>query len=441
MKKIALLLGSLALAATSFAGGKEIVPVEVEVIEIVREVPVYRNITNGGYLEMFYKWWGNSNEHTRDGWYWGEDANGNPYQKVKTRQKNGNRGRLQIQGSVNLTENQNIYFRVRDNNAVSTNGVKTYYESPTTNDLLSRDNYRSGGGTQVRVRYSFAHDFANLNATSRLHYDNSGEYTGAAIGKHNLEYQFRMQFAEYMLDNDFVRTTNFVLAPKVGYSWDNSGVKSDYYNGIRRDALGNPIIDPWTGEAERLEGSGPASTPYFGLALETNHALPLNFSLEANFHLTSVHSNNRYYGERKSNLQAYAEVYLRNTTPIIQGDRATLSFVFEGGLDPYRYSQRKIYQRDLSDYYGVGSNGYANLDGKPKSTTSTISGEDDPVSNDKISYSAFALPALRLDYQATNNVNLFAVAGAEYRNIHESKSEAQGWVWQPTAWAGFRVNF
>ena len=415
MKKIALLLGSLALAATSFAGGKEIVPVEVEVIEIVREVPVYRNITNGGYLEMYYRWWGNSNDHTRNDWNWGSNG-----KKIETKQKNGNRGRLHIQGSVNLTENQSVYFRVRDNNPISSNGVETYY------DPIKVNNYRSGTSTQVRLRYNFGHDFAGLNATSRLHYQNDGEYTGAAVGKHNLEYQFRMQFAEYMLDNDFIKTTSFVLAPKVGYSWDNSGVKTSYYDG--QDTLGG-----WT---VKYVDRAPASTPYFGIDLETFHTLPLNFSLAANFYLNSVHSNHRYYGENKSNFQTTAEVYLYNTTPIIQGDRATLSFYFEGGLDPYRYSQRKVFRNNLDDYHDDAAE---NISGSSRSTTSSTNSWGDK--NDKISYSAYALPALRLDYQATDNINLFAVAGAEYRNIHEAKSEAQGWVWQPTAWAGFRVNF
>lgn len=390
MKKLALLLGSLAIAATSYAGGKEYVPpVEnVQVREIYVDRPVYRNIMNGGYLEIYYKWWGQSTEHERDDWEWASND-----KKVKTRQKNGNRGRLHIQGLVNLTERQSIYFRVRDNQAISDNGLKTFITAAGEKD------YHSSESTQVRLRYNFKHDFANLNATSRLHYQNDGEYTGAAIGKNNLEYQFRMQFAEYGFDNSFIKTTNLVIAPKVGYSWDNSSKTRSAYDGV-----------------------GHASTPYFGLDFYIDHKLPWNFSLEFALYLNSVHSNYKFYGEKKSNFQATAELYLKNKTPLWTGDKAKLSFVFEGGFDPYRYSQRKIYNHELDDYF----------DGS-KSTTSQT--------EDKTSYSLYALPALQIDYQATENVNLFVAAGAEMRNIHETGCEAQGFVWQPTAWAGFKVNF
>ena len=372
MKKLALLLGSLAIAATSFAGGKEIIPPDENVIikEVFVERPVYRNIMNGGYLEMYYRWWGESTEHSKDG--------------HKDKLGNGNRGRLHIQGLVNLTERQSIYFRVRDNQAISDNGIKDGFGGYR----------RSSENTQVRLRYSFKHDFANLNATSRLHYQNDGEYTGAAVGRNNLEYQFRMQFAEYGFDNDFIKTTNLTLAPKVGYSWDNSSRMTAAY-----------------------DGGGHASTPYFGIDLYTYHKLPLNFGLEVNLYANSVHSNYKFYAEKKSNFQATAEVYLYNTTPIIKGDRATLSFYFEGGFDPYKYSQRKIFDHNF---------GGRNLVSK---------------ADEKTSYSLYALPALRVDYQATENVNLFLVAGAEMRNIHETGCEAQGFEWQPTAWAGFKVNF
>lgn len=379
MKKLALLLGSLAIAATSFAGGKEIIPAEKDVIvkEVYVERPVYRNIMNGGYLEMYYKWWGESTKHSHGGGY-GDKLS------------NGNRGRLHIQGLVNLTERQSIFFRVRDNQAMSDNGMYILGASGDKSYLRSKES------TQVRLRYSYKHDFANLNATSRVHYQNDGEYTGAAVGRNNLEYQFRMQFAEYGFDNDFIKTTNLIIAPKIGYSWDNSS--REHYSFYEKNGV--TYVD-----------GGHASTPYFGMDFYIDHKLPLNFSLEFALYLNSVHSNYKFYDGKKSNFQATAELYLKNTTPIIKGDKATLSFYFEGGYDPYKYSQRKIFSEDF---------GYK---------------------NEKTNYSLYALPALRVDYQATENINLFLVAGAEMRNIHEVGCEAQGFEWQPTAWAGFKVNF
>lgn len=245
MKKLALLLGSLAIAATSFAGGKEIIPAEDNVIikEVFVERPVYRNIMNGGYVEMYYRWWGESSEYSKNG--------------SKYYASNGNRGRLHIQGLVNLTERQSIYFRVRDNQAIS--------------DIGDRAKTHSSEKTQVRLRYNYKHDFAGLNATSRLHYQNDGEYFGdgpVAKGDENFEYQFRMQFAEYGFDNDFIKTTNLTVAPKVGYSWDHSK------SGVGRQH---------------------ASSPYYGLNFEFANKLPWNFSIELNAYITNVHSNYKYY--------------------------------------------------------------------------------------------------------------------------------------------------
>lgn len=49
---------------------------------------------------------------------------------------------------------------------------------------------------------------------------------------------------------------------------------------------------------------------------------------------------------------------------------------------------------------------------------------------------------LRVDYQATPNVKVYAAAGAEYRNwAFTTESEASKWRWQPTAVAGFRTSF
>ena len=57
-------------------------------------------------------------------------------------------------------------------------------------------------------------------------------------------------------------------------------------------------------------------------------------------------------------------------------------------------------------------------------------------------YSLYAYPAVRLSYQATDFINVYALAGAEYRNyVETSAHSAQNWRWQPTAWAGFKTTF
>jgi len=285
MKKLALLLGSLAIAATSFAGGKEVVPVEVVVKEVIREVPVYRNNWNGGYLEMYYKWWGKSTTHEHDRYYYTNDGIDvettydkdlktiSGLKRIKDRRSNGNRGRLHIAGLVNLTERQSVYFRVRNNQTISNNGIAVYGANTDNagNPFLENVGYKnSSESTQIRIRYSYKHDFASLNAISRVHFQTedgaNGDPAGAAIGRNNLEYQFRMNFADYMFDNDFIKTTKFVVAPKVGYSWDNSST-GHYYTYAKYNAATLAYYS-------REIGGGHASTPYFGLDFEIDHKLP-----------------------------------------------------------------------------------------------------------------------------------------------------------------------
>ena len=385
MKKLALLLGALTITATAFAGGKEIVPQgkEVEPVrEIVKEVVVYRDrpVTRSaypnGYVEMFYKWWGESTKDEHDG-------------KAYDRRSNSNRGRLQLVTSINMTEKDNFYIRVRDNQAIGS------YDTSTNKEALS------GEGAQVRLRYSHNHDFLDGVATSRLHYQHetsgsNAEYTELATGNNNLEYQIRFNFARYGFDNDFVKTTNLTLAPKVGYSWDG-----------------------------RSNNDGDRSAYYGGIDLYTMHTLPWNFSFEFNLYTTYAKANMDVYKNANKALkdtafQAQMEAYLYNETKLVDlGDSAKLSFYFEGGFDPYRYSNKRLYDQA------------AILGG---SKTSSKKG-------DKTDYTLYALPALKLDYQINDNINTFLAAGATYQNVHTAGSEAQGFEWQPTAWAGFRKSF
>jgi hypothetical protein len=345
MKKLAILLGTLAIAASAFAGGKEVVPdpASPTVIKEVEKV-VYRDRgANGGYVEFLYRWFGTAAEDKYD------------------ERRQVSFGRLQIQGNVNLTDRDSMYFRVRSHHQVGDSDKKGYSDN-----------------TQIRLRASHKHDL--LNASSRLHYQNPNEPNGFAVGEHNLEYQFRIPLAEYFFDNDFVKTTAFTLAPKFGFSWDHSG-------GANR------------------------STYYAGVDLETMHKLPLNFSLEINLRAAQYQGNGYFYDGKKSDFAVAAEVYLYNTTKLLDlGDTSTLSFYFEGGYDTYQWSQRKLYP----DSWGKLENA---------------------------KYSLYALPALRLDIKPSETLGIFVVAGAEWRNNYSVECEASDWTIAPTAWAGFKVTF
>ena len=67
--------------------------------------------------------------------------------------------------------------------------------------------------TQVRLRYFYDHGNlgdSKVNYTSRIHYEDQD-------GSQKLEYSARFNFAEYMFNNDFVKTTDFTIAPLYKY--------------------------------------------------------------------------------------------------------------------------------------------------------------------------------------------------------------------------------
>jgi hypothetical protein len=133
--------------------------------------------------------------------------------KIKTRQGNGNRGRLRIIGNLKLTDRDKLYYRITNNHAIGSIGKES--ASISGIGTVAESYPRSGDSTEVRVRFSHKHDW--LNGTSRLHYQNrGGDYTGFSGAEHNLEYQFQIPLAEYFFDNDFIKTTTFTVAPKLG---------------------------------------------------------------------------------------------------------------------------------------------------------------------------------------------------------------------------------
>jgi hypothetical protein len=299
MKKLAILLGTLAIAASAFAGGKEVVPAPgtTTVIKEVERV-VYRDRTDIGSVTFRYQVLGPAGENKRHGAKYYRE---NHYA--------GDFGRLRIDGSLALTERVKFGFQIRTDHEL---GI-----SDKDADIKNASRYRAW--------FDYKHDF--LNATSRLWYQRSGangEYTGEIPGFHNLDYKFLIPVAEYFFDNDFVKTTTFSVGPEIGYSWDYSNDKSG------------------------TSTYGSKASYYGGLALYTTHKFPLNFTLDVNVFALSARTNTKYFDDKKNDFLVYAEVYLKNKTKLADlGDSATLSFVFEGGYDGYQYSQKKIWKDNL----------------------------------------------------------------------------------------------
>ena len=379
MRKLALLLGSLVVVAS--ASAKEVVPAPVVVEEapvqiVEKEVIVYRDKEEGfrpnGYVDLQYRWYGDTEGQNQDNGKVKDEKDPTAWNSAN------NYSRIQLQGKINMTENQALEYRVR-----------------TYDELDKEDERNTKSGTQTRLRYFYDHGNlgdSKVNLTSRLHYANNGHDDNSQ----ELEYQARFNFAEYMFNSDFVKTTDFTVAPKYAYSWgdDNS---SDYDNQIGAD-------------------------------LYTMHELPWGFSFEFNVYATQhFYGQDQYFDaaskKEDKNFTVDVEAYIYNTTNLYTNGNVSVDFNFEGGYDQYNWSQEKKF-------------GTKHIDKKIEGYTG------DGVGRNNAKYSVYALPTIQLNYQATPNVKLYAAAGAEYRDwTVNSESSASNWRWQPTVFAGFKTTF
>ena len=387
MRKLALLLGSLVVVAS--ASAKEVVPAPVVVEEapvqiVEKEVIVYRDKEEGfrpnGYVDLQYRWYGDTEGQNFDN---GKDTEGKVGDAWNTA---NNYSRLQLQGKINMTENQALEYRVRNYNNLSGDDAKH-----TSND------------TETRLRYFYNHGNlgdSKVNLTSRLEYKDVID----PANQQHVEYQARFNFAEYMFNSDFVKTTDFTVAPKYRYVW-GSGNNDNYDNQIGAD-------------------------------LYTMHELPWGFSFEFNVYATQhFYGQDQFFdaGEKMDdkNFTVDVEAYIYNTTNLYTNGNVSVDFNFEGGYDAYSWSQEKKFGAPRGDENSKYYEEYvkANPEGKG-------------VGTENAKYSVYALPTIQLNYQATPNVLLYAAAGAEYRNwAVTSENSASNWRWQPTVFAGFKTTF
>ena len=401
MRKLALLLGSLVVVAS--ASAKEVVPAPVVVEEapvqiVEKEVIVYRDKEEGfrpnGYVDLQYKYYGKTENHDA----WGAT--------------NGGTTRTQLEGKIQMTEKQALDFRVRDFNSVE-KGSDVNGEAILTGP---EDDRRSATDTtQVRLRYYYDHGTlgdSKVNFTSRVQYQNTDNQDA---DNQNVEYMARFNFADYMFNNDFVKTTDFTVAPRYAYVWNDNS--SNYDNQL-------------------------------GVDLYTYHELPWGLSAELN-----VYTTQHFYGQdqffdgtdkmKDKNFTVDVEAYLYHTLPLYQNDKLSITFNNEGGYDAYNWSQEKKFGAPHRG--GKYDKEYGALNDKvvvneAENGIETKAGKG--VGTENAQYSVYLLSTIGVNYQATPNVTLYAAAGAEYRNwAITSENSASNWRWQPTAWAGFKTTF
>ena len=355
MRKLALLLGSLVVVAS--ASAKEVVPAPVVVEEapvqiVEKEVIVYRDKEEGfrpnGYVDLQYRYYGDTEGQSKVG---KNDWN-----------KNNDYGRLQLEGTINTTENQSFYYRVR------------------TYDALTSDQTITNKKDELKLQYNFDHGNlgdSKVNFVSRLQY--------VKDGSHALRYEARFDFAEYMFDNDFVKTTEMVVAPYYEYTWNRT-----------------------------VEGDGDNYDNELGFYANFVNELPYGFAFQVELDTLGFHN----YGDAKmhgvkdgnkdsdSNTTADVNIILAYGANLYSNEKMSVDFSAESGYDSYSWSDK------------------------------VATGEDHET------YSLKTDPKVTLTYHATPSLDLYATAGAEYRNWKRTNERsASNWRWQPFGIVGFRTTF
>ena len=355
MRKLALLLGSLVVVAS--ASAKEVVPAPVVVEEapvqiVEKEVIVYRDKEEGfrpnGYVDLQYRYYGDTEGQSKVG---KNDWN-----------KNNDYGRLQLEGTINTTENQSFYYRVR------------------TYDALTSDQTITNKKDELKLQYNFDHGNlgdSKVNFVSRLQY--------VKDGSHALRYEARFDFAEYMFNNDFVKTTEMVVAPYYEYTWNRT-----------------------------VEGDGDNYDNELGFYANFVNELPYGFAFQVELDTLGFHN----YGDAKmhgvkdgnkdsdSNTTADVNIILAYGANLYSNEKMSVDFSAESGYDSYSWSDKVATGKDHETY---------SLKTDPKVT---------------------------LTYHATPSLDLYATAGAEYRNWKRTNERsASNWRWQPFGIVGFRTTF
>ena len=375
MRKLALLLGSLVVVAS--ASAKEVVPAPVVVEEapvqiVEKEVIVYRDKEEGfrpsGNVGLEVRYFDRTEGQKNDEW---SGADGDKY------------SRTQLSGAVQMTENQKFEFRVRDYNNLDAHQAS------------------SDMGTETRLRYSYNH--GNLG-DSKVNFTSWVEYKKKKSGVQHVDYQARFDFAEYLFNNDFVKTSTAIVAPRYKYAW--GGNDDNYTNTL---GLYVDIINqyPW-GFGSEIEIDGANYNFYGEDQVTYKFDKTKNDSWNDDFTLS-------------------VKAIITQDTNLYSADKLSIDWHSEGGFDTYNWSDKDNVPYGLETVEFVNEN------------------KDEVTGHQKfedISYQAYFSSDVTASYQATEFVNVFALAGAEYRNWAISNaSSATNWRWQPYVAAGFNVAF
>ena len=387
MKRLALLLGSL-LVVSAAASAKEVVPAPVVVEEtpvqiVEKEVIVYRDREPewrpSGYVRLQQEYYGRTEG-----------------QKITTTEKssawneNNEYMRTQAEAKVALTPNSTMDFRTR------------LYQGTHV-----RDKYAKNKSDQFRARYFYDHGTlgdSKVDMLSRLKYQKDG----SGRGKQTVEYVLEFDFAKYMFNNDYVKTTKFAVGPMVARTWSDSMDK-----GItpERKVAG---VEGHYGYVNSvgLYFDWATELPFgFGTELEIDSLAYSKGNVRGTLVDAEIRDGEPYKKAEKSRVTLPVKFLITHDYNLWADDAFSLDWHAEGGYDTYNFSNRKSFDHDKT---GVSSKSY------------TLKFE----------------PNVTLTYKANNFVSLYGTLGAEYSNwIKTNQKDASNWRWQPYAKVGVQTTF
>ncbi|AWB33136.1 FomA family porin-like outer membrane protein [Orrella marina] len=237
---------------------------------------------------------------------------------------------------------------------------------------------------------------SKVNWSSSVMFENQTNMTGTST---NYVYgQTFFDFSEYLPRSEFLKATQFALAPQYVHAWNSQG------------------------------GSGSINTA--GIGLLTNWDLPGNFSFTLNaYAFKDWYSGALQISGPNGNYSSanyfVALAWLQYQNTLFKFDQNTsLSFNFIGGLDPFMASNRngswEPFIASNAQYEWLGPTVQAG--------------------NFKSTYILFALPQLMLTYNVNDKLSFNVFVQVKYSNQVWGDSVG-GWSFQPQGGFGVTYNF
>lgn len=258
------------------------------------------------------------------------------------------------------------------------------YVSPSNALVLdANDKYVSGQAVDKndRMEVKYFHNFGKI--AERVGFESLLNYEQRQSYK-RVQAGGTFDFTDYMgWTPEWMKNTFLGLEAKYRYQWDAN--TEDYYSA-------------------------------FIPAIYTSWNLPLGFTFDANGFMYVNDWNGGYADDEGDggSIDFTAEFYLNRAWTLYATERASYKFIFTGGLDDAGFYGNDEYDTDLKEFTGKS----------------------------KAYFEFYMEPHFRVDYSLNKHTNLFATAGAEYRNFeYTGASEAKHWRWRPVVGAGFKTTF